>query len=193
MSDSLYYIYKHTCNITGKSYIGVTKNLNHRWIVHKSSAHTGSSLHFHRAIRKYSADNWTTDILCMTKNEDDAYWVEGHLITEHNTIVNGYNMSEGGRKSPTLRGRNHPLYGKARTKSTRRKISENHADVSGSNNTNAKIIRLRDPKGNEYITHGSLRSFCKTHNLGYSTVCRQLHKGIKANRGSFVGWDVWYS
>ena len=53
-------IYKHTCVVTNKSYIGyTTKSMEDRWKEHIDMVNLGSKFYFHNAIRKYGSDNFT--------------------------------------------------------------------------------------------------------------------------------------
>lgn len=56
-----FFVYKHTNKINGKAYIGWTSfSLEKRLKTHLSQAKSGSSYAFHRALRKYNIDNWTS-------------------------------------------------------------------------------------------------------------------------------------
>lgn len=59
-------IYKHTCKISGKYYIGQTINsMYERWKKHISDATNNiyENNYFHRAIRKYGHENWNSTVL----------------------------------------------------------------------------------------------------------------------------------
>lgn len=185
-----WWIYKHTSQITNKSYIGVTNNLARRWRRHKWDAHRGSRLKFHQAIRKHGVYTWNTEVLCTAFTKEDALYLEPILIKEHNTVEQGYNTDVGGGSIPIMIGKNHPLYGKPRPLEVRNKISANHAECGGANNSNAKTFVLTDNQGRDYKVTGVLKRFCKEHKLGYSTVCRQLLTGVKPQTGNFVGWEI---
>jgi len=98
-------IYKHTCTITNKSYIGqTTKTLEQRFKEHLNDSVGGSSTHFHKALRKYGKENFISEILednikiasdinSKTTLQDLR---EIHYIEKHDTFSNGYNMTGGG-------------------------------------------------------------------------------------------------
>jgi len=88
-----YLVYKHT-SPSGKSYIGITKNLTERNKTHKQ---TTSCNAFAAAIKKYGWDNFTHEILVEGLTLEEANAMEKQLITEHNTLTPyGYNLRGGG-------------------------------------------------------------------------------------------------
>lgn len=113
-------IYKITCLITGKPYVGQTRQkLNRRIYGHKSNK--GKSA-IDVAIRKYGWENFSVEVLetCPVEklNEREIFW-----IRELNSKApNGYNLTDGGD------GGLNP------SEETRAKISANHADFSGAKN-----------------------------------------------------------
>lgn len=91
-------IYKHTNKTTGKSYIGMTcRGMKDRWWKHCHEARSGSTTHFHRALRKYGEDNWESEVirsgLATIEEANQAEIVE---IANYDSIANGYNCSTGG-------------------------------------------------------------------------------------------------
>ncbi len=91
-------IYKHTCLISNKSYIGVTgKTLEARWNQHRCAALSRNSpLKFHRAIRKYGPDAWSSEILWIAESWEDALRLEREEIERLDTVEHGYNLTKGG-------------------------------------------------------------------------------------------------
>jgi group I intron endonuclease len=87
------FIYKVTNKVTGKSYIGQTRNtVEFRWRQHYKSK---DNKYFHRAIQKYGKENFeiTTLEKCDVNklNEREIYY-----ISKYNTFENGYNLTKGG-------------------------------------------------------------------------------------------------
>ena len=98
MEQKRYIIYKHTCTITDKSYIGITTNLTKRTQKHRHKS--SSCVVFRQAIQKYSWDNFTTTILFETLNKDVAKQKEKELIQYYNALSPlGYNIMTGGQLS----------------------------------------------------------------------------------------------
>jgi hypothetical protein len=110
--QSAYLVYKHTCVVTGKSYIGQTKDMKSRTIAHRKVG-SGCAA-FRNAIQKYGWNNFTTSILAENLTIDQANSLEPKFICEHNTLSpNGYNLTSGGL--------NHMV-----SEETRQKISESN-------------------------------------------------------------------
>lgn len=97
-----YTIYKHTNNITGKSYIGQTKfsieqRLKQHYIDARNSSNNGRNLTrpFHLALLKYQAFDWYSEVLEVTTKENasirEKYW-----ISVYKTYTDGYNATIGG-------------------------------------------------------------------------------------------------
>lgn len=93
-------IYKVTNIVNGKIYIGQTINtLECRKHGHekKSRSRKNISTCFHKAIKKYSPENFKWEIIenCSSKEELDE--MEFHYIKQYNSFnPNGYNMTFGG-------------------------------------------------------------------------------------------------
>ena len=126
-------IYKATNLINGKCYIGLTvRTIEQRTYRHLKESYNEKSseynLVFHRAIRKYKPENFKWEII--KDNIDDFEYLkeqEIFYIKKHNTFFKtdcGYNMTMGGDGS----------LGWKHSKETKKKMSKNHADVSGKNN-----------------------------------------------------------
>ena len=116
-------IYKILCLVTGKPYVGQTRQkLNRRISEHKSSKIKRG---IDAEIAKYGWEgNFTVEVLevCPVEklNEREIFWI----AKLNSKIPNGYNLTEGGD------GSLNP------SEETRNRISANHADVSGKNNPN---------------------------------------------------------
>ena len=93
------FIYKATSATTGKVYIGqTTQTLQERISQHNSHAYGHQyNYHFHNAIRKYGAKDFTYEIIedgiksAETLNEREKYW-----ISYYNSYYDGYNSTMGG-------------------------------------------------------------------------------------------------
>lgn len=87
------FIYKITNKVNGKSYIGQTRyTVEFRWRQHQ---HKKDNTHFHCAIAKYGAENFTVETLeeCEIADMDSR---EIFYIAKYDTYNNGYNSSTGG-------------------------------------------------------------------------------------------------
>lgn len=97
-----------------------------------------------------------------------------------------------------LRGEQHPGFGKPRSPEVREKISKNHKDVSGKNNSKAKRWKLVSPTGEIFFVEGTLKAFCEDHNLALGILKRLLGQGpyelkrfthTKGRALNTVGWS----
>ena len=99
-------IYKWTCNVNGKSYIGQTTNEKQREkeFLSENKPYAGEKIN--NARKKYGLSNgiWTKTVLkrlwCKDGKEDELrerlnYW-EKYYIELYDSINNGYNITNGG-------------------------------------------------------------------------------------------------
>jgi hypothetical protein len=88
---NIHYIYKTTCNVTGRWYIGMhsTHNLD--------DGYMGSGLRLRRSIRKYGVENHIKEILEYFENRELLVEAEKKAITPEMIIdENCMNLKEGG-------------------------------------------------------------------------------------------------
>jgi len=91
-------VYMATSKTSGKSYVGVTsKGIHRRKLEHFWDASVGSSLYFHKAIRKYGREDFKWETLVSSSNWRDALVLEIFFIREFQTFkTKGYNLTKGG-------------------------------------------------------------------------------------------------
>lgn len=83
---------------SGKVYVGVTTGtFECRRKKHLSCAKNGSEYAFHRAIRKYGAEDFVWSVVMTCRTADEALQYEGVLIRMLDSRTNGYNQMHGGR------------------------------------------------------------------------------------------------
>lgn len=101
------FIYKCTCLVNGKVYIGQTiQDYNERWRCHIKDSFDekspGYNYHFHKAIRKYGKENFKWEIIetisCkdITTLQSDLNTLEIKYIKQFNSFNSGYNSTKGG-------------------------------------------------------------------------------------------------
>ena len=117
-------IYKITCLVSGKIYVGRTKQkLEKRMTQHRHESKKGSP-GLGAAIRKHGWENFSVEILetCPVEqlNEREIFWIA--KLNANGS--NGYNLTEGGE------GLVNP------SAETRARMSANRPDVSGEKNPN---------------------------------------------------------
>lgn len=95
----IYHIYKLTCQITEKSYIGFTNNVLRRMRQHKKAAAVEIPKNYiHKAIKKYGWENFEMNVLFSSKDKDYMlHEMEPYFIVYYNSISNGYNLTRGGQ------------------------------------------------------------------------------------------------
>ena len=141
-------VYLVTNKINGMQYVGQTvDSLKQRWKEHVSESKSGTTYHFHRALRKYGVDKFSLCILhgCDTKEEMD--FVETFYITLLNTkSPMGYNLTYGGdgtlgykHTEEAKRKQSETHRGKKRTKESIRKTAEAHRGMKHSEETIKKM------------------------------------------------------
>ena len=91
-------IYKYTNKINGKSYIGLSNDIQRRQWEHQTLANQQDTSHFHRALCKYGMENFVFEVLETFETEDrellgkrEQYWIQ-----YYNTYAEGYNETLGG-------------------------------------------------------------------------------------------------
>ena len=118
------YIYSITHIDSGKKYVGQTTqgDVNKRWTQHKNYNSKSTGICLSNAIKKYGADKFKFQIICICFDEDCNIYEEQY-ITRLNTLApNGYNLRAGGMNS-----KQHPDTIKQRTESWKKTINERRA------------------------------------------------------------------
>lgn len=178
-------IYKVTNKITGKEYIGFTKNeLKKRKFQHKNKAESDSTLVFHKSIKKHGWDNFKWEVIYESLDDEHCLTVmEPYFIKEHNTLVpNGYNICAGGRKGMlgikrepltieqkrnisigtkknALSGKNHPMYG---TKANEKFLQSARTSMIGKKHSEETKNKQSESR-KEYLKENVVGVFGKKH------------------------------
>ena len=104
-------IYKITNKLNNKVYIGCSKNIQHRWIAHKSESVLENNPQYnysiHKAFRKYGIDNFSFEIIESTE-EKDLFDKEKYWIKFYDSYNNGYNETLGGDSGPSMPEEQNP-------------------------------------------------------------------------------------
>lgn len=167
-------VYMHTNKINNKVYVGITSQKPKRRWHHGSGYQTQK--YFWRAIQKYGWDGFEHIIFADNLTKEEACKIEKCLIALYNTTDRnyGYNVSTGG-EGPEGCAWTPEQYEKRAaykaTEETKRKISENHADVSGGKHPRAKAVHCieldiifactRDAERQLGVNHAHISAFCK--------------------------------
>ena len=93
---NIYSIYKVTCLINNKIYIGFDSNWPRRTWEHKYK-HTKEDSKFYRALRKHSFKNFKWEVIYQSSDREHTLKVmEPFFIKEYNSFKKGYNSTVGG-------------------------------------------------------------------------------------------------
>ena len=100
-------VYKITCLMTGKSYVGATKSklwnrwCSHRWAAKNVAKYQNSE--FHSDIRLHGDEGFSIVAVHSADFADEAYRLEAETIKELGTLQpNGYNLAHGGPGRPGI-------------------------------------------------------------------------------------------
>ena len=83
------FLYKITNKVTGKCYIGVSKDPYRRFKEHTSEHSTCTKLK--RSMQKHGSDNFTLSVLCEG-SESYVIELEAKAIEVYDSIISGYNI-----------------------------------------------------------------------------------------------------
>lgn len=187
-------IYRATNSISGKSYIGFTRqSFESRKAQHFYHSKKTKSK-FYDAIRSYGWDAFVWEILL----EDATLEDERRLIEEHDTIRAGYNLKDGGnqvvqfseesRRKMSASAKVKPISDGFREKCRRRMtgIKQSPALIEKRALALSKTWAVLTPEG-ESLTILNLNSFCKERGLNPGKMSmvangiRPHHKGYKVS------------
>lgn len=148
--------------VNGKKYIGQSIDIKQRFHDHKSRLRNNKhgNDHLQKAWNLYKEDNFYFYIIqeCTEEQLND---LECYYIDYYNTYThqNGYNIESGGNKNKMV------------SDDTRRKISQNHADVSGSKNPfYGGLLTSGTNNGRCVITEEVAREIKKYFSDGHATI-----------------------
>lgn len=97
-------LYRITCSVSGKSYIGQTRQtIERRWVGHTCKArneYTDGCSALYSAMRNHGIENFSMELLETVSSQEEANRREGELIAELGTLTpGGYNLKTGGEIS----------------------------------------------------------------------------------------------
>jgi len=123
-------VYKIENLVNGKVYIGQSEDIIRRWRGHKSELKNNkkSNKYLQNSWNKYGENNFNFSIIeeCSIDNlsilEDE--WIKFY---DSINIENGYNLQTGG------------ILNKKLSKESKKKMSDNHFNANGENNSNTKL------------------------------------------------------
>ena len=174
-------IYKITCIVTGKVYVGSSTDLDTRKRKHfaglKSNRHF--NIYLQRSYNKYGFENFSWEILELVDDIEDLRNREQFWINSLDSISQdkGYNLVQDVTTPGTLG-----------FKFNEEQRIRQLAILEKAYNLVKKTFEFIDPKGN-YVKIFGLRQFCIENNLHYNTM-RNVHAGLGI---SCQGWKKFYA
>ncbi len=112
---------------------------------------------------------------------------------KENRIGKAFNQSGSENHMYGKKGELHHNYGKKYSKESCERISQNHHDVSGSNNPRARKIKITTSDGTEYVSYGNLQELCNKLGMSASAAYGNLSKGkMYYTRGKLKGYRIEY-
>lgn len=178
-------IYTITNLVNGKLYVGLTKNLKERKKSHfktlKYEIH--GNPHLQSAVNRYGEENFLFEVLVECEEEflcsEEHYWC--NLLKVHDRKY-GYNIE------PT----NPYGYPITLSEETKRKMSENHADVSGNNNpfygkkhTREALEKISESSKNRIYTQERSEKIRKFHTGRKQSIEQRDNTAIANGRKPF--------
>ena len=110
MMESTYCLYKLTCTMNGKGYVGFTNNFARRMREHKKTAADGQGQAIHAAIRKYGWDSFVSEELYYSTDKQHTLDMEDRFIDLYETKgAKGYNITRGGQSGPPKGYKRRPM------------------------------------------------------------------------------------
>lgn len=142
-------VYKITCSVTGKVYVGSSQNLRTRWRIHRNELSRGvhKNARLQRAWRKYGKEVFNFAVLEYVPSTE-LLNREQHWIDQLRAVEKGYGFN--------IRPRAESNRGFRHRRSSKQKIK---AGVS-------RLWVVRSPAGDEQQI-SNLRSFCRQRHLDY--------------------------
>ncbi len=168
-----YSVYRATNKVNGKAYIGFAANMNGRRYVHYSDARSGSSLYFHRALRKYKESDWCWEILVECETREEAANEEKRLILLYGTFgTKGYNGTVGGEGVP---GYKHTE--KMKQKFSDLKKGKSWEELYGIDGAEKRRLALRERNKNK-DTHKKISNTLKGRKQSEETIRKRAQSRI---------------
>ena len=182
-----FYVYKITNSINNKIYVGqTTETLKQRF-----SRHIGYQLRdsnykskIHRAMIKYGVENFSIELLEEVSNQDELNEREYYWIHKLDTIKNGYNINDSGKKCGGDTLSNNP-----NLKEISKKISKTKR---GSLNPQAKKILVENIETNKKFIFNCVEDFVRKYNFKSHSQIAKLARENKKNNSKKLYKKCWF-
>lgn len=183
---NMHIIYEGINRLTGKLYIGKTKQgLEKRVSQHIKSAKANSKLHLHSSIRMYGASAFTwivveSHLTDANVDERERYWIQHFKALGYEL----YNMSDGGEGGANFLGHKH-------TEATRKIIGNRQPRSEEWKRNNGAQVKARAKavvlcKDNACIQIDNIVDWSKANGYDYGLI----YKMIRGVRKTAYGWSL---
>lgn len=153
-----YFLYKHTNQINGKVYIGITNDISRRWRNQgiEYMLHSSNTSRFWNAIQKYGWNNFKHEILISNLTAQEAGKKEIEYIAKYDSTnrLKGYNIASGGNGGRIWKKHPRGMLGKHQTEHHRLVMSKQ----VGNKNPNSKGLKVIFPN-NTIRTWPTMKAF----------------------------------
>jgi transposase len=192
-------IYKTTCTVTGKYYIGMhssKKEVDH---------YLGSGNILRASIKKHSKGNHYRETIAVADTREKLRQLEAQLVTKELLLDPlCMNLAIGGCGSGVGRivtEKTRLLHSKARKgwahmrpevrERRRRELSETQKARVGDLSPRSKTWTLLSPAGEVFVTK-AMTDFCAAHHLSYSALRNRSRENntLALTKGPSKGWSV---
>jgi group I intron endonuclease len=142
-------IYKITNIVNGKIYIGQTvqQNPKMRWYDHQAKARNGINQPLFNAIRKYTVENFTWEVIDRADSLESLNKLEQHYVAQFDSINTGYNLRKAG---------GNKLHNTASIEKMRESQKDAHARRKAANGGVEKMNRILKTAGWKNSAQGKL-------------------------------------
>lgn len=205
-------VYKFTCTVNNKIYIGESLEISYRFAQHKSAC---TDTYFHRAIKKHGWENFEVEILQeykIPKNELAKVEMDLMLLALETAFIDffdatnpnvGYNVLKFGfnrtgvlcseeakiKHSEAIRGEKNVWFGKKLSEETKKKMSEAQKTIHASRDRSTYIYPMKGKKHTEE-TKAKMsfdRKGEKSHWLGKKWSEESKKKLSDSRKGKYTG------
>lgn len=162
------FIYKITCLINNKIYIGQTINsIDHRFKRHIQDAESGRlDTHLARAIRKYKPENFVVELVDTASSQEELTQKEYYWIHYYNSIEDGYNETDSFYKSG---GNTYKSKTKEEMKNIGNKISKSKLGAKNPHSHKVKCKNVNTGEEHHFDTNKAMQDFFKESNHNFIT------------------------
>lgn len=189
-------IYKITCLLTGKSYIGKSVNVINRWLQYYRLEKRTMGKKLFNSLKKYGVDNHIFELIeeceVIYLSEKEIFYIE-----KFNTFLKGLNSTSGGEHfthsdktkkliSESLKGRISPLKGRTRNYKGRTSPMKGRKHTEESKQISSLKRKGKTKKGLPIIDESTNQTWISASEAGryFNVSSVTIQKWIKNNKNN---------